>query len=96
MPLTKHQQQIAAEAADRFESDPDLYANAEWREAGPLRAIAHARDHVTVAKDDLAAAVVAAHHAGFSWTAIAAVLGVTRQAARQRFGGVDIHRGRRG
>ncbi len=36
--------------------------------------------------DDLAAAVTDAREAGATWTAIAAELGVSRQAAQQRYG----------
>ncbi len=87
MPLTEAQERKAAEAAERLESlDPDSLDPSEWKEAGPLRTIAAADDAVEHAHQRLADAVTAAHDAGFSWTSIATVLGVSRQAARQRFG----------
>jgi hypothetical protein len=87
MPLTEEQERTAANAADRFETlDPDtVMEKGEWKEAGPLRAIVAAREDVTRAKEHLAATVAAAHEAGFSWGMIGIMLGVSRQAARQRF-----------
>lgn len=50
--------------------------------------IEHLRDyaeHSARANDTLNAAVVRVYRTGHSWTEIAAVLGLTRQGARQRF-----------
>jgi predicted transcriptional regulator len=41
------------------------------------------------ARSELAAAVQAARSEGFSWRQIAQVLGVSRQAVSQRFGGAS-------
>ena len=51
----------------------------------PLRRIVAANEAVDRARAFLVSEVRAAHDAGHSWTAIAAVLDITRQAARQRF-----------
>jgi DNA-directed RNA polymerase specialized sigma24 family protein len=40
-----------------------------------------------------AQAVTGLHHYGYSWAEIATRLGVTRQAAQQRFGQTNSHRG---
>jgi hypothetical protein len=58
--------------------------------AGPvidvLDWIGTARQHAAAADRDLAAAVTRARQAGHPWSAIGARLGITRQAAQQRFG----------
>lgn len=67
----------------------DLIANldpANARDAAPLRSVAVAAQVSRDADDALAVAVANARSAGTSWTAIGAVLGVSRQAAQQRFG----------
>lgn len=56
------------------------------RDATYLRRIIAAADAVKVAEAELDAAVVAARDAGDTWDAIGVVLGVSRQAAYQRFG----------
>ena len=48
--------------------------------------VADARAAASQASRDLAAAVARARSQGRTWTQIAARLGITRQAARQRFG----------
>jgi hypothetical protein len=60
--------------------------HAEARDAAELRAIGEAVIAVEGAQEDLVRAVAAARAADWSWTMIANVLGVSRQAARQRFG----------
>lgn len=57
----------------------------QFRDAGHLREIIAAADDVTAAEDRLRAVVTAARDAGDSWAAIGAALGVSRQAAFQRF-----------
>jgi hypothetical protein len=51
----------------------------------PLTRIRPARRAVQAAEADLAATVTAARAAGHPWSAIAAALGISRQAAQQRF-----------
>lgn len=70
---------------DWIESD-DFARDIDLRDATPLRRIVAADDALAQARMDLGAEVRAAHSAGVSWTAIGAVLGISRQAARQRFG----------
>lgn len=52
---------------------------------GALLEIAAARDACQQAEADLRHAVAAARQAGQPWSAVAAILGGTRQAAQQRF-----------
>ena len=61
-------------------------------EPDPIALLTDARRHLIDAHEQLQAAVIRArqHHA--TWTAIASVLGTTRQAAQQRFTGLDIYR----
>jgi hypothetical protein len=56
------------------------------RDATHLRAIIAAKDAVASAESQLRAAVDAARAAGDTWAAIGVALGITRQAAFQRFG----------
>jgi hypothetical protein len=84
MPLSRKQEEAAARLADEIEAlDPD---ELDWQDAWPLRAIVQADAEVAKAKEHLVDAVATAHRLGLSWTAIGTVLGVSRQAARQRFG----------
>lgn len=55
------------------------------RDARHLRRIAEARQAVDDAQQELRHAVSAARRAGDSWATIGMVLGVSRQAAFQRF-----------
>jgi hypothetical protein len=56
-----------------------------------LRAVAEAADAVAAAEARLREAVEVAHARGRSWGSIGVALGVTRQAARKRFGhAVDV------
>ncbi|GAB3600407.1 hypothetical protein GCM10027586_03000 [Kineococcus gypseus] len=50
-----------------------------------VRDVAGAVDRVHAAEDELVAAVLRARAAGASWNELALALGVSRQAARQRF-----------
>lgn len=56
------------------------------RDATHFRAIVTAAAGVNVAEERLHEAVQAARAAGDSWTVIGAALGVSKQAAQQRFG----------
>lgn len=60
-------------------------AKLEFRDAGHVRAIIKAAEAVTAAEKELRQAVADARAAGDSWTVIGAALGVTKQAAQQRF-----------
>ena len=55
------------------------------RDATHFRAIIAANDALADAERQLRAAVDAARASGESWTVIGAALGVSRQAAQQRF-----------
>jgi hypothetical protein len=57
-----------------------------------LLEIAAARDACQQAEAGLWQAVAAARHAGHPWSAVAAILGGTRQAAQQRFTGARGYR----
>lgn len=59
--------------------------HAQAVDAADLRAIGEALIRIDEAEALLVAAVAAARDAGRSWTEVANVLGVSRQAARQRF-----------
>jgi len=54
-----------------------------------VRDVAAAVDRVQSADEDLTAAVLRARRAGASWNHLALALGVSRQAARQRFAAVE-------
>jgi hypothetical protein len=85
--MPKHTNNEIEAAADRFEQwaenvDP---ATIRWQESPELAAVAHAADSVRADEARLRDAVTAARNAGGSWNRIAIALGVSRQAARQRF-----------
>ena len=54
-------------------------------EPDPIALLADARLHLIDAHEQVQAAVIRARQHHTSWTAIASVLGTTRQAAQQRF-----------
>ena len=56
------------------------------RDASHIRRIIEANAALGAAQDELNAAVLAARGAGDTWDAIGVALGITRQAAYQRFG----------
>lgn len=68
---------------DSVEPDP-----ADARDASHIRRIIAANEAVESAQDELVSAVAAARAAGDTWDAIGVALGVSRQAAYQRFGRV--------
>lgn len=72
-----------------------LVAELDHPAAGsPMGALAAARELSSVTDVALRAAVSRARAAGHSWSRIGEVLGTTRQAAFQRFGGpADSHNG---
>jgi hypothetical protein len=70
--------------ADRFESyepDPD-----DRRDPAPLTAMRKAVRRRADAERALVDAVTAARAAGYSWSAIGALIGTSGEAARQRYG----------
>lgn len=74
----------ADELARRFEDyDPDPR---DGRDAAPLANVREAVLARAGAEQRLADAVVAARAAGHSWASIAAMLGTSGEAARQRYG----------
>jgi hypothetical protein len=73
------------ELANWVESDDFDPAPGEFVDAEPLRRVAAAVDALERADRQVASEVATARDAGLSWTVIAAALGVSRQAARQRF-----------
>jgi hypothetical protein len=84
MPRTKDElARAAAETAAWLDAlDPDA---ADWDDPADLRAIADALQRVAQAEVDLADAVAAARKHERNWAEIGMALGITRQAARQRF-----------
>ena len=54
-----------------------------------VRDVAAAVDRVQTAEEDLTAAVLRARRGGASWNHLALALGVSRQAARQRFAALE-------
>lgn len=60
-------------------------AAAPARDATHFRAIIAANEALASAEGELRSAVRAARDAGDSWTVIGAALGVSKQAAQQRF-----------
>jgi hypothetical protein len=86
--MPKHTDKQIEAAAARFEQwaenvDP---ATIRWQDAPELLAVAQVADNVRADEARLRDAVTAARNAGRSWNRIAVALGVSRQAARQRFG----------
>ena len=65
--------------------DPTALASPD-SDGADLRAIGEARRAVAASDLALAEQVATARARGRTWTQIAAVLGVTKQAARERFG----------
>lgn len=58
----------------------------EARDAAHFRAIVAANQALTDAEHDLRQVVAEARAAGDSWAMVGAALGITKQAAQQRFG----------
>ena len=77
-------EQAAAEIAERLANrDVD---ETVWHDAAPLRQIAEAFADQVAAERRVAEAVAAARAEGCSWSAIAAMLGVSKQTAAARYG----------
>jgi cytochrome c551/c552 len=77
-------EQAAAEIAKRL-ANRDLDETA-WRDAASLREIAGAFADQVAAERRVAEAVRVARAEGCSWSAIAAMLGVSKQTAAERYG----------
>jgi DNA-directed RNA polymerase specialized sigma24 family protein len=82
-PTIVEKERVAAEIADRLASQE---AQPSWGDAEPLRRIADAFRRSVTADAELAEAVTAARADGYSWAAIAAMLGVSKQTAQVRYG----------
>lgn len=85
--MPRHTDKEIEQAAQRFEQladslDPDT---AEVEDTNDLRAIATAAEAARANDARLREAVLLARARGRSWNHIALALGVSRQAARQRF-----------
>ena len=76
------------ERAERIDKELSRHdpSEREWREGTELRAIEDAARAFDAADTELHAVVRAARAANYSWASIGAVLGVSKQAAQQRFG----------
>ena len=80
---TPNSEQAAAEIAERLAMRDD---ETVWHDAAPLRQIANAFADQVAAERRVAEAVAAARVEGCSWSAIAALLGVSKQSAAERYG----------
>lgn len=76
-------ERVAAEIAERLASQDQ---DPSWRDAEPLRRVAEAFRRSVAADAEVATAVRTARHDGYSWAAIAAMLGVSKQTAQARYG----------
>ncbi len=87
MPRTREQLQQAAQDAERWldSLDPAAIASPD-ADASRLRRIAEAVCVVASSQVQLSDAVAAARAHGHTWTQIAAMLGTSRQAAKERYG----------
>lgn len=85
----RHTDEQINEAAERFETLADRLdpATARAEDVSELRAVAEAADAVRTDEARLMETVQVARARGYSWNRIAIALGVSRQAARQRYGG---------
>lgn len=83
--MTKHTDEASNEAASRFEEWADALDPAKLEDVGDLRDIASAASAVRADEARLREAVQVARGHGHSWNRIAIALGVSRQAARQRY-----------
>jgi hypothetical protein len=83
----RHSKQEVDEAARRFEELADRMdpAGADVLRIDDLREVAIVSEAVRTDEERLREAVAAARGHGRSWNQIAVALGVSRQAARQRF-----------
>lgn len=80
MPHTEEELERASQRAENF--DP----SDAFTDTSPIRAISEATDAIRASEAQQLEAVQFARARGISWNLIALALGVSRQAARQRFG----------
>jgi len=84
--MPKHIPPTDDEALASWVESDDFDPNIDdFVDAAPLRRVSAAVEAVERADKQVATEVAAARDAGLSWTVIGAALGVSRQAARQRF-----------
>ncbi len=83
---TKHSRQDISEAIERLDAWADTLTAEDFEATDDLVSVSRAADAVEAAKAALEAAVANARARDRSWNQIAMSLGVSRQAARQRFG----------
>ncbi len=76
-------ERAAAEIAERLANRAE---EPSWRDAEPLRRVADAFRRSVAADAEVAEAVQAVRDDGYSWAAIAAMLGVSKQTAQVRYG----------
>jgi hypothetical protein len=89
MPYTDEQLEELARKAEEFEP-----FEARVMDAAPIGEIAEATEEIRRAQARQLEAVQVARARGISWNVIAVALGVSRQAARQRFAEPTITEGR--
>jgi hypothetical protein len=83
--MTKHTDAQISEASTRFEQWADELDPAKLDDVSDLRAIATTAGAIRADEAKLREAVQIARGHGHSWNRIAIALGVSRQAARQRY-----------
>jgi len=91
MPRTREELERAAADAEAWLDSLDP-ATTPAEDAADLRRVGLALRGAAAAETELADAVAAARQHGRSWGDIALVLGVSRQAARQRYSGHEDRR----
>jgi len=83
--MNKHTDEEINDAAARFEQWADALEPAKLEDVSDLREIATAANAMRAEEARLREAVQIARGHGHSWNRIAVALGVSRQAARQRY-----------
>ena len=83
--MSKHTDAEIEQAAARFEQWADTLTRDDFTDITDLRAIAEATESVRAGEARVRELVQLARANGRSWTQIGIALGVSRQAARERF-----------
>ena len=83
--MPKHSDAEIKEATSRFEEWASTLTGKDFDDTGDLRAIAEASDGVRAGQARVRELVQLARSNGRSWGQIGIALGVSRQAARERF-----------